>query len=105
MSTSAAVHMEPAPIRACTVSRDVQRYDLLIEDMESIMGEDWGDLPYEDALAYLDQNDAETLEFIAIALDSDSEEELHDNRSNTLCGLSSARHPEKKECLCTAPAP
>jgi pilus assembly protein CpaE len=76
MSTSAAVHMEPAPIRACTVSRDVQRYDLLIEDMESIMGEDWGDLPYENALAYLDQNDAETLEFIAIALDSETEEEL-----------------------------
>ena len=76
MSSSAAVHVDAAPIRACTVSRDVQRYDLLIEDMETVMGEDWGDLPYEDALAYLEQEEAADLEFLAVALESETEEEL-----------------------------
>ena len=29
------------PIVACTVSRDVQNFDLLIEDMEDVLGESW----------------------------------------------------------------
>ena len=45
MSGSAAVlQPEPAPIVACTISRDVQEFDLLIEDMETELGEAWGDL-------------------------------------------------------------
>ena len=35
---------DPAPIRACTVSRDVQAFEFLIDDMEAILGEAWGDL-------------------------------------------------------------
>ena len=34
MSSNAAVKMEPDPIRACTICRDIQNFDLLIEDME-----------------------------------------------------------------------
>ena len=30
---------ETAPIVACTISRDVQNFDLLIEDMETVLGE------------------------------------------------------------------
>ena len=60
-----------APIRACTVSRDVQNFDLLIEDMELELGESWGDLTFPGALKYLDQPDARALEFIAIALDDE----------------------------------
>jgi pilus assembly protein CpaE len=49
----------PNPIRACTISRDVQNFDLLIEDMETAMGDAWGDLGFAEALAFLAQPEAE----------------------------------------------
>jgi pilus assembly protein CpaE len=58
------------------VSRDVQNFDLLIEDMESCMGESWGDLGFEDALAFLEQPEADELEFLAIALDEEDEGDI-----------------------------
>ena len=61
------------PIAACTISRDVQNFDLLIEDMEAVLGENWGDLGFDEALPFLDQPDSDTLEFIAIAIDSNDE--------------------------------
>jgi pilus assembly protein CpaE len=67
---------EPQPITACTVSRDVQNFDLLIEDMESCLGESWGDLGFGDALPFLEQPDASELEFLAIALDEEDEGDL-----------------------------
>ncbi|WP_417586975.1 AAA family ATPase [Pararhodobacter oceanensis] len=73
MSSSNASQKLSAPIRACTVSRDVQNFDLLIEDMEMELGESWGDLSFPSALKYLDQPDARSLEFIAIAIDDDDE--------------------------------
>ncbi len=44
--------------------------------MEDIMGEQWGDLGFDDALQFLAQPDAETLEFIAIAIDDYDEDNL-----------------------------
>lgn len=76
MSSSVMLKPEPQPIRACTVSRDVQNFDLLIEDMESCLGENWGDLGFDDALAFLDQPEAAVLEFLAIALDEEDEADL-----------------------------
>ena len=67
---------ELSPIVACTISRDVQNFDLLIEDMESAVGENWGDLSFDDALAFFGQPDAETLEFVALAMDQSDEENL-----------------------------
>ncbi len=67
---------EAAPIVACTVSRDVQNFDLLIEDMESVLGESWGDLGFAEALAFFGQPEAESMEFIALALDETDEENL-----------------------------
>jgi pilus assembly protein CpaE len=67
---------EPAPIVACTISRDVQAFDLLIEDMEAEMGESWGDLSIVDALAFFQQSESDTLEFIAIAMDDQDEANL-----------------------------
>ena len=49
--SAAALRPEPHPIVACTISRDVQAFDLLIEDMEANLGESWGDLGFPDALA------------------------------------------------------
>jgi len=76
MTSTAALQPEPAPIVACTISRDVQNFDLLIEDMEAECGENWGDLTFEDAGVFLRQPEANSLEFVAIAMDSDDEEDL-----------------------------
>ncbi len=75
MSSSANLSVEPSPITACTISRDVQNFDLLIEDMETAMGEQWGDLGFAEFLAFLSQPGAEDLEFVAIAIDTHDEEE------------------------------
>ncbi len=75
-STNAILQSEPQPILACTVSRDVQIFDLLIEDMEAALGESWGDLGFDDALAFLDQPESGSVEFLAIALDAEDEADL-----------------------------
>lgn len=76
MTSVANLQPEPAPIVACTISRDVQNFDLLIDDMELELGESWGDLSFEDAVVFLDQPDAAALEFVAIAVDSKDETDL-----------------------------
>jgi len=76
MTSTAALKPEPAPIVACTISRNVQNFDLLIEDMESELGESWGDLTFEDAGLFLQQPESEGLEFVAIAMGEDDESEL-----------------------------
>ncbi|HSG36028.1 MAG TPA: AAA family ATPase [Paracoccaceae bacterium] len=76
MTSTAKMQTEPQPITACTVSRDVQNFDLLIEDMEDALGERWGDLSFEDAEIFLGQPDADGLSFIAIAIDAEDESNL-----------------------------
>lgn len=76
MTSTAALQPEPAPIVACTISRDVQNFDLLIEDMETELGESWGDLSFEDAKVFFGQPDASALEFVAIAMDDEDEDQL-----------------------------
>lgn len=63
----------PEKIRACTVSRDVQNFDLLIEDMEAAFHEDWGDLSFGEATAFLRDESSAGLEMLAIALDDEDE--------------------------------
>ncbi|MDP4032187.1 MAG: pilus assembly protein CpaE, partial [Pseudorhodobacter sp.] len=76
MTSVATLQPDPAPIVACTISRDVQNFELLIDDMENALGESWGDLSFDDALLFLDQPDASTLEFVAIADDAEYEADL-----------------------------
>ncbi len=76
MASNAALQSEPAPILACTVARDVQKFDLLIEDMETELGEAWGDLSFEDARAFFTQPEARYMEFVAIAIDEEDEANL-----------------------------
>jgi len=73
MSSNPAVHKEDDPILACTVARDVQKFDLLIEDMEAELGEAWGDLTFQDARLFFTQPEAQFLEFVAIAIDEEDE--------------------------------
>jgi len=67
---------ETSPIVACTISRDVQNFDLLIEDMETALGENWGDLGFDEALTFFTQPEASSLEFVAIAVDDLDEDNL-----------------------------
>ncbi|PZX55247.1 AAA family ATPase [Cereibacter changlensis] len=76
MSSVATLQPDPAPIVACTISRNVQNFDLLIDDMEVELGESWGDLTFEDALLFLDQLESKMLDFVAIAVDGEDEADL-----------------------------
>ncbi|MAX74896.1 AAA family ATPase [Alterinioella nitratireducens] len=76
MSGGLALQSNPAPIVACTIARDVQIFDLLIDDIEAELGEAWGDLSFLEAQTFLNQPDAETLEFVAIAIDDEDEPEI-----------------------------
>ncbi len=76
MSSVRALQAEPAPIVACTISRDVSNFDLLIEDMEAELGERWGDLSFADAQVFLGQPDAGSLQFVAIAVDAQDEGDM-----------------------------
>lgn len=64
------------PFLACTISRDIRRFDLLIEDMETVMGPRWGELGFAEALSFLDQPEAGDLQFIAIAVGQEDEADL-----------------------------
>lgn len=60
-------------IRACTVCRDVQNFDLLIEDMEQEFPQAWGELTVVETLAFINDPEAASLELLAIALDDEDE--------------------------------
>ncbi len=74
--TSATPQDDNNSILACTISRDVQNFDLLIEDMEATLGENWGDLGFAEALAFFSQPEAESLQFVAVAIDGEDEDNL-----------------------------
>lgn len=76
MSSIVQKQPEPNPIVACTISRDVQNFDLLIEDMETALGENWGDIGFAEALAFLNQPEADSLQFVAVAIDATDEDDL-----------------------------
>lgn len=76
MTNATSQQMEPAPIVACTISRDVQNFDLLIDDMEALLGEGWGDLGFDEAAAFLRQPDGQSLEFVAMAIDAIDEPDM-----------------------------
>ncbi|WP_037310700.1 AAA family ATPase [Ruegeria halocynthiae] len=74
--TSATPQDNNTDILACTISRDVQNFDLLIEDMEAALGERWGDLGFAEALAFFNQPEANSLNFVALAIDGEDEDNL-----------------------------
>ena len=76
MSANPAIQPEPAPLDAVTISRDVQEFDLLIEDMEAELGEAWGDLTFAEATEFLRQDEAAQMSFVVVAADHSDEAEL-----------------------------
>jgi len=67
---------EEVGLKACAIARDVQCFDLLIEDMEAELAEHWGGLDFADGLVYLASPEAAQLEFITIAVDRTDEQDL-----------------------------
>jgi len=67
---------EEVGISACAIARDVQAFDLLIEDMETELGEQWGGLNFTDGLTYIKSTEAQKLEFVTIAVDKQDESDL-----------------------------
>jgi len=82
---------QPSPLLACTIRREPDGFDLLIEDMEAALGERWGDLGFTEALMFFNQPDAESLEFIAMAIDAEDEANIallgEVIRKARLCGI------------------
>ncbi|MBO9474393.1 AAA family ATPase [Shimia sp. R10_1] len=76
--SSEPLQTDQSPILACTICRDVQNFELLIVDMEDALGEQWGDLSFEDAIPFMEQPDAAHLEFIVLAIDDMDEDALDD---------------------------
>ena len=76
MSGGLALKSTPAPIVACTIARDVQTFDLLIDDIEAELGEAWGDLNFMEAQAFFVQPEADDLEFVAVAVDDEDEQDV-----------------------------
>ena len=68
---------EEPTIKACTVCRDVQNFDLLIEDMEAEFPNSWGELTFVETIAFLDDPDSADLELLAIALDDGDEDQTN----------------------------
>lgn len=73
MTSETALHTEQDQLVACTISRDVQNFDLLVEDMETELGESWGDLNFEDARQFFRQPESGALKFVAVAIDKEDE--------------------------------
>lgn len=76
MTSETPIENDLSPILACTVCRDVQNFELLIVDMEDALGDQWGDLGFNDALLFFEQPDAQSLQFIAMAIDDYDEDNL-----------------------------
>jgi pilus assembly protein CpaE len=74
--SSEPLQTDQSSILACTICRDVQNFELLIVDMEEALGEQWGDLSFEDAIPFMEQEDAAHLEFIVLAIDDLDESSL-----------------------------
>ena len=74
--SSAMPPPQTTPIVACTISRDVQNFDLFIEDMETELGESWGDLGFSEVIAFLRQPESDAMEFFALAMDKEDEDNL-----------------------------
>ena len=79
MSASAAASdagPDPGPIIACTAARDLAAFDGIVGEMDAALGEGWGELTLEEAEIYLGQPDADSLEFLALAVGPEDEGDL-----------------------------
>ncbi len=67
---------ESDTIQACAIARDLESFELLIEDLENRLGTSWGGLDFDNAEGILRSSHADTLKFITIALNKHDEDDL-----------------------------
>lgn len=58
---------------ACTVCRNIESFEQLIDEMDQSLGEDWGDLPFQHLPRFLVQESAKSLRFLTFAIDSEDD--------------------------------
>jgi pilus assembly protein CpaE len=73
MTSKATLQPDPAPILACTISRDVQNFEILIDDMERNWAKPGATSALRMPWSSWNSPTAAELQFIAIAVDSDDE--------------------------------
>ncbi|MDZ7906466.1 MAG: AAA family ATPase [Cypionkella sp.] len=76
MSNVAIIETLPSALVACTISRNIEEFEILIDAMEETFGESWGDIPFDDALPFLQQTDSAGLRFMVIAVNAADEADL-----------------------------
>ncbi len=76
MSNVAIIETLPSALVACTISRNIEEFELLIDAMEESFGESWGDIPFDDAQPFLAQNDSHGLKFMVVAVNAADEPDL-----------------------------
>lgn len=76
MSNVAIIETLPSALVACTISRNIEEFELLIDAMEETFGESWGDIPYEDAQPFLAQTDSAGLRFMIVAVNAADEADI-----------------------------
>lgn len=73
MTSVAIIETLPSALVACTITRDVQEFETLIDEMEDEFGESWGDISFDDALLFLHQDDSNGVQFIVVAVNAGDE--------------------------------
>lgn len=76
MSNVAIIETLPSALVACTISRNIEEFELLIDAMEETFGESWGDIPYDDAQPFLMQTDSAGLRFMVLAVNAADEADV-----------------------------
>jgi pilus assembly protein CpaE len=76
MSNVAIIETLPSALVACTISRNIEEFELLIDAMEETFGESWGDIPYDDAQPFLMQTDSAGLRFMIVAVNAADEADV-----------------------------
>lgn len=62
-----------AQIKACAIARNLEEFDQLISELESVFGSGWGGLSFADAQSILASEHASSLEIAVIAVDRTDE--------------------------------
>ena len=76
MSTAVALRETPEQVRVCTITSDLPRFGLLVEELDGFAPEAWGNLTLEEAPDWLAGEHGGALEFAALVLGPEDEEDL-----------------------------
>ncbi|RMD47675.1 MAG: pilus assembly protein CpaE [Alphaproteobacteria bacterium] len=73
MSAGTDMADTPPELRAVAIAREIEAFELLIEDLDAVLGEAWGALTLEEGRPFLLTPEARQVEFLVIAIDAEDE--------------------------------